>query len=1245
MKMKLSTGLIIIGWLLFMPHMLSGQICVPTAINGIEINIACPQSCRDISFQIPHVKSTTDYRVVSIPYAPEVFVTPGGNEPAEIYTDDLFSHLNTLPFPVCFYGNVYNSFVIGSNGVISFDASQADCRNDYRLDFGPVSPGVPQPIPHVGTGSCTQTNARKYPPLSIFGPYQDLNPNTTATAPDRKIEWRIEGTAPCRKLIVSFYHIALFGDINSINTSQIVVYESTGIIDVFIENKRLDQSGVPPWNADFAILGIQQNNTTAIAAPGKNCTVWAESNTAYRFMPSGPVSNFVKTELLTLSGALVATADTATTTVGLLDINFQNICPPIGSTQYVVRTIYSSCVNPAIQLSSSDTITLNLSNSLLATATTTNTNCGPPTGTITVTIPPGYGTPPFTYVLDGGAPVVANSPYTFNGVGFGAHTITITDVAGSCNSTITPTVSRNNTLLATTTVTAAACSNVYNGTITVTASNGTGPYTFQLDGFLPAAGPNPYTFTNVNGGSHQIIVYDVTGCQSGIIPVDVPIGPGVTGTAISTAATCPTVANGTITATAVTGLAPYTFQLDGGTPQTNNSAYTFTNVLPGPHTIVITDFLGCGTTINSTVNAGPVVTATHTTTATTCFGAANGTLTIMPANGVGPYTFSLDGMPAVGGTIPFTFTGIAAGVHNFQVTDAVGCVSVIYPVNVNAGPGLATTVNRTHVLCNGGNTGTITVNPPPLGLAPFQYSLDNVTWQSSPLFTGLTANTYTVYFRSANSCGGSMPVTINEPAPLAAVASITPVRCNGEANGVISIPASGGAAPYQYSINGGISWQGTASFTVPAGNYSVLIRDANNCTLSQNVTVGQPAILSAISNNANASCDGGNDGRIVVNATGGNSGYQYSIDGGNSYQSSNLFNVDPGTYTIWVKDNLGCTYFFTTSVGLTVNLFLDQQLDAYMCEGKSVQLQTNSNATIYAWSPRLGLNDTTLARPTADPAVTSTYTLVAVLGRCTAYDTVVVHVNIAPVPDAGPDGDICYGQRYTLQGTGGAQYIWTPAIYLNNTTVANPVSQPTRTTVYTLSVKDAIGCGSLITDEVKVVVKRTMKVDVLPFDTVAYPGDQFQLQTVSPGIQYSWSPATGLSNTAISNPVVTVGSIGDDMQYEVVAIDEDGCKAEGYVRIRIYKGPDIYVPTGFTPNGDGRNDRFIPVPVGISSYNYFRVFNRWGQLVYSTTRLQEGWDGKLGGREQATGIYIWMVEGITKDKRVITKKGTVTLIR
>ncbi|HEV7782704.1 MAG TPA: gliding motility-associated C-terminal domain-containing protein, partial [Chitinophagaceae bacterium] len=308
-------------------------------------------------------------------------------------------------------------------------------------------------------------------------------------------------------------------------------------------------------------------------------------------------------------------------------------------------------------------------------------------------------------------------------------------------------------------------------------------------------------------------------------------------------------------------------------------------------------------------------------------------------------------------------------------------------------------------------------------------------------------------------------------------------------------------------------------------------------------------------------------------------------------------------------------------------------------------LNAVSNATIYSWTPVTGLSSPVISNPVANPRLTTEYYLTATLGRCTTYDTVIVTVNAAPVPDAGPDGDICYGQSYTLTGSGGVQYSWTPAIYLDIPSVINPVATPTKTTTYSLSVIDAIGCHSLVIDQVKVIVSKPIRIYTFPFDTVAHAGAQFELLAASEAISYTWTPVAGLSNPNIANPVVTVGNIGDEISYEVVGVTAEGCKGEGYVRIRVYKGPEIYVPTAFTPNNDGKNDKFTPFPVGIKSYNYFRVFNRWGQPVFSTTRLNDGWDGKLGGRDQPAGTYVWMIEGTTKENKIITKKGSVTLIR
>jgi gliding motility-associated-like protein len=319
---------------------------------------------------------------------------------------------------------------------------------------------------------------------------------------------------------------------------------------------------------------------------------------------------------------------------------------------------------------------------------------------------------------------------------------------------------------------------------------------------------------------------------------------------------------------------------------------------------------------------------------------------------------------------------------------------------------------------------------------------------------------------------------------------------------------------------------------------------------------------------------------------------------------------------------------------------------APICESASIPLQLLTNATEFAWTPGLKLSSTAVANPMASPTTTTLYTVTATLGRCTITDDVLVAVIPAPIPDAGPPGDICYGQSYQLQGSGGATYTWTPSAYLSSASVYNPQVSPDKTITYTLSVTDANGCPSLVTDQVIVKVTPPIKVTTNPFDTVVYAGAQIPLLATSNGTSYVWSPASGLDNPNIADPTATAPLIdGTVVIYKVTTTTSAGCQGEAYVKIQVYKGPDIYVVTGFTPNGDGKNETFIPFPVGIKQLNYFRVFNRWGQLLYSTTTLNKGWDGKLGGVEQANGVYVWMVEGVTIDNKVITKKGTVTLIR
>jgi len=167
-------------------------------------------------------------------------------------------------------------------------------------------------------------------------------------------------------------------------------------------------------------------------------------------------------------------------------------------------------------------------------------------------------------------------------------------------------------------------------------------------------------------------------------------------------------------------------------------------------------------------------------------------------------------------------------------------------------------------------------------------------------------------------------------------------------------------------------------------------------------------------------------------------------------------------------------------------------------------------------------------------------------------------------------------------------------------------------------------------------------------DTSVIMNQPLQLEAITDpqnGITFLWSPLTGLTDPGIFNPVAIIPSTIDNIKYTVKAIDTAGCFREASIEVKVFKtAPGIFVPNAFTP-GQAVNNIFRPIPVGISSLQYFRVYNRWGQMVFSTSHIGEGWDGTLAGKPQETGSYVWIVQGKTYMGNTINEKGTMVLIR
>jgi gliding motility-associated-like protein len=894
---------------------------------------------------------------------------------------------------------------------------------------------------------------------------------------------------------------------------------------------------------------------------------------------------------------------------------------------------------------------------LTATATATAASCSMVSnGTILVTTT--NGTAPLTYTLDAGAyQAAANATATFINVSSGSHTVGVRDNLG-CTGTATITVTAGPGLTGSFTSTPTSCPGATNGTLTITVNNGVSPYNYSIDGGTAQSGASPRTLNNVASGAHLVTITDNLGC-TGTVGSIVAAGPGLIGSFTSTPTSCPGATNGTVTITAINGAAPYTFSIDGSAPITGTNPYTFNNISSGSHVAIFADNSGCQGTVPATVAAGPGLIGSFTSTATSCPGATNGTITITATNGAGPYTFSLDGSTSVSGTNPYTFNNVSSGSHVATFTDNSGCIGTV-PATVADGPALVVTNTNVNPPCNNISDGTITLVPSVTDSYTYTLTLtgQSTITQTSPLFTGLAIGNYSYTIASTTSgCQGSGTTTLTTNPAITTTVSLTMPLCKGGSDGIITLVPSGGVPSYEYSIDGGVTYQTSNSFnTVAAGTHTIRIRDNVGCTKDTTVTLAEPTLLTASATSTPGGCNG-NDGTIVVTAADGTPGYSYSIDNGSTYQSAPNFIVSGGNYpNIKVKDANGCVTNTSVVVTLIDDMTIIPMRDTTICAESSVQLfpQVSNQASVFNWStlttPALTntLSDSTIRNPVATPTDTIIYTLQAYWGVCHREDTIKVNVLHKPIPYAGPDVTVCHENSDTIlvgsvrDTSGTVNYSWSPANSCSTPNDHITTVSPTSTQLYTLTVTDNYGCNYSVTDEVLV----TLQPPVPAFagrDTIAQINYPLQLNA-SGGDSYEWSPANLniISNPAISNPFIT---IQNDQLFTLIVTAGGHCLGYDTVFVRAYRDSGYYVPTSFTPNGDGLNDFFRAIPVKVASTDYFRIFNRYGQLIFQTNKWLKGWDGTYQGKKQPIGTYVWSVKGRYQNGEIVEKSGTVLLLQ
>ena len=322
--------------------------------------------------------------------------------------------------------------------------------------------------------------------------------------------------------------------------------------------------------------------------------------------------------------------------------------------------------------------------------------------------------------------------------------------------------------------------------------------------------------------------------------------------------------------------------------------------------------------------------------------------------------------------------------------------------------------------------------------------------------------------------------------------------------------------------------------------------------------------------------------------------------------------------------------------------------DISICRG-SGQTITATGGAGYSWTPATGLSCTGCASPVATPDSARDYIVTGVSPHgCSNKDTVRVSVNYPFHMQQGPGDTLCRGLSAVLHVSGAVSYTWSPSAGLNNITGNTVTATPATTTNYTAVGYDGKNC---FTDTAHFTVK------VYPIPTVTAGADKTinvgQTITLTPAISSDvthavWSPSTGIVSSTFPVAVVKPGT---DMQYKVTVTNDGGCTASATVNIFVLcNGANIYIPNTFSPNGDGANDIFYPRGTGLFTIKQMRVFNRWGEEIFSkydfhANDISSGWDGSYKGQKLTPDVYVYLFEIQCENNTILTYKGNVALIK
>ncbi|MDO9375067.1 MAG: PKD domain-containing protein [Ferruginibacter sp.] len=338
----------------------------------------------------------------------------------------------------------------------------------------------------------------------------------------------------------------------------------------------------------------------------------------------------------------------------------------------------------------------------------------------------------------------------------------------------------------------------------------------------------------------------------------------------------------------------------------------------------------------------------------------------------------------------------------------------------------------------------------------------------------------------------------------------------------------------------------------------------------------------------------------------------------------------------------GCTAKDTVNVSLKPSPVVTKSKDTTICNNSQVQLIASGGSS-YSWTPIASLDNATIANPVATPTANTIYKLVITgTNSCTTTDSVKISLRPKPVFSISPSMAACANSSVSLNATGGTSYFWSPTASLSDSTVSTPVSVTNTTTTYTVKIKDSF-CNDSTS------LSTTVTISPAPTITAGKSND-IDCSTASAELtatgadNYVWSPSTGLNNSTISNPTVTINA---SQQYLVTGTDIlTNCTGIDTITVfASYVTPTaLYIPNAFTPNGDGKNDCFRIGNFNLGGSVDFSIYDREGNRVFHALNSNACWDGTFKGQPMKQANYVYYIKTYS-DCGNYTRKGNVLLLR